>query len=85
MKKTKNGYFVFKWVHTYYFLDCNYPSFSEAVWQQDIKTLSEIACLEEDENGDFIKSDWPTVQNVAQLKNHIIDRQQKPTTEFNKS
>ncbi len=83
MIKTTYGCFFFKWVHFYYFLDCNYPSFTEAVWQQDFKTLSEIACLEEDENGDFIKSNWQTVKNFEQLKSHIRLIQQKQTKDLN--
>jgi len=83
MIKTIDGCFVFQWDHTYYFLDCNYPSFTEAAWQQDFKTLSEIACLEEDENGNFIKSNWETVKNSEQLKNHIRYIQQKPITGSN--
>ena len=83
MIKTINGCFVFKWDHTYYFLDCNYSSFFESIAFCDLKQMSEIACLEEDENGDFIKSNWQTVKNFEQLKSHIRYIKQKPTTEFN--
>ncbi len=57
------------------------PIVNQKLRQQDLKMLSEIACLEEDENGDFIQSNWPTVKNFEQLKNHI-NNSTKSTTEF---
>lgn len=82
MQNTMNnpdGIFSFTWINHYYFLNCNYSSFSEAIATNNLQKLKELCCLETDKNHDFIASNWPnTVQNLDELKNHIKYIQQKP-------
>lgn len=79
VKQNPEGIFSFTWNHNYYFLNCNYSSFSEAIFSNNLEKLSFICCLETDENNNFIDSNWPgTVKSLKQLKNHLKFIEQKP-------
>jgi len=76
------GIFSFTWNHNYYFLNCNYSSFSEAIFSQDLEKLSVLCCLETDLNDEFVSSNWPgTVKSLEELKNHLKYIEQKPDWE----
>lgn len=82
VKSNPEGVFSFTWIHNYYFLNCNYSSFSEAIFSQNLERLSVICCLETDLNDNFINSNWPiTVQSLKQLKKHLKYIEQKPDWE----
>ena len=70
--RTKKGFFKFSlgW-STYYFLEQNRGSFGLAFLQEDISKIAELSCLELDNDGLTVASNWSNVRSELDLENQV--------------
>ena len=71
--KGKRGYIKFSLgCSTWYFLDKDVKGLGKALVANDIMTVIELSCLELDELGHCVASDWPNyVSSEVSLANQI--------------